>query len=704
MVSPTPPPRQPLGYLAEIDGLRAIAVLAVVAFHADLLVGGYLGVDLFFVVSGFLITRLLLVELTSTGTVNLTRFWSRRIKRLLPSALATVMLTIGLVSVFGEPAEARATAKLGFASVFSLANWHLVLNDSSYWNRFGAPPPLTHFWSLSLEEQFYLGWPIVLVCLMGLLRVRRNPLGDRALSRLVAAVAGLCALVSWNLPQTLALRGQVDRIYLGTDTRIASMLVGCAAAALGLGRRHERFRVGPVSGADVAGAAVVAALVWMYLRVPYTENWLYPAGMALQSLMVVTLMICALTEGSWLGKVLSFQPLVTLGRYSYTLYLVHLPIFWLLKTVQPDIRPTQVFSVGLGVSLVIAVLLSVAVEQRFRTVSFTLPQGIATSGGAFAACLAAVLVALQLAPVTATSATDIPGELAMTADGEVASVAGQLNGSIVTSADLTLRRVVVSGDSVAGNIATGLVRIAAGRFAVVDQHRDGCGLIDATRRKAGYGENRALTPLVTPAYCRELLIDLADAIRRDDVAGVVWHARADIDESEIDGKWLNPCDPEFRPLFNQQFARLVDLVAPSNSRSLVMVVPLVDAPEERKGTCLRNLVIEAARARPFVAIVDLQDQYCPDMRCGGNIDGVERFTDAVHLSVASQLDFARNIVTKVPLGARGDASSGSPGRAGFVGSACQRSTLAAVAVDVLAASGCSLRGEQCRSAPDRRTG
>lgn len=648
---PTSSPTSPAeGYLPAIDGLRAVAVLAVVAFHADLLVGGYLGVDLFFVISGYLITGLLLREYCKAGRIDLRRFWSRRVKRLLPAAMVTLTLTTALVAVVGETGEARATAKTALASLFSLTNWHLILNNTSYWERFGATPPLTHFWSLSIEEQFYVAWPLSLTVLFSALKLLRNPPQARSLGRWVGAAASMLALLSWNIPQTLVLEGRIDRMYLGTDSRAASLLVGCAAGAFGLARRVERFRFGGVAASDAIAVLVIGVLGWMYWTVPYTETWLYPAGFAAEAILVVILIACALTDDSRLASLLSNNALTLVGRYSYPLYLVHLPVFWLLETIQPEITNVRLFVVGLAVSAVLAGVLSLTVEQRFRHMKFSLPQGIATGGGALAACLATVVVALQLAPVSITSQPEAPGQLALSEEPAV---------SVVSGANSGVPTIIVIGDSVAGNLAEGLAAGSARRYSVIDQSLDGCQLLDSTRQKIGYGSRRVKTPLQTPAYCRQASTQLSTSVAASDPVAVVWHARGDINEAEIDGTWIGPCDAGFRALYEQRFSRLASDAQLSVGRTLIVIAPLIDEVDKEAGQCLRDVLADTISSNKFVRMVDLQEQYCPNMRCGGNIDGVARFTDAVHLSLPSSLDFARNIVSLVPFGSRAGSTEPS---------------------------------------------
>jgi peptidoglycan/LPS O-acetylase OafA/YrhL len=186
--------RARLSHLPGLDGLRGVAVVVVLAFHAgfERMVGGYLGVSTFFTLSGFLITSLLINESRRTGSVALRTFWGRRFRRLLPASLATLAGVVLLFGPFVATADQRVTMKGDVLSaLFDVANWHDILTGNSYAQLFSSPSPVLHFWSLSIEEQFYLFFPVVLVGLWAATRGRRG---------LLAAALGVLALASFLEP------------------------------------------------------------------------------------------------------------------------------------------------------------------------------------------------------------------------------------------------------------------------------------------------------------------------------------------------------------------------------------------------------------------------------------------------------------------------------------------------------------------------
>jgi peptidoglycan/LPS O-acetylase OafA/YrhL len=316
-------------YMPGIDALRAIAVLAVFGYHAGLgwLPGGFLGVDVFFVISGYLITSLLLREFRGSGHVELGRFWLRRARRLLP-AVGVLIAVAMIVSAIASPGEIDRIRGDALASLFYFANWHFIYEHNSYFEQFGRPSLFTHLWSLSVEEQFYLFWPLIFAVGMKLFGRGRLLLG------VLAGAAGSVVL-AWILFDP---GHDASRIYYGTDTHAVGLLAGVALALvwspveLRLPRHHAGPMVGPVL--DAAGVVALGYLVLSFVGTHDYDLALWHGGYAWVALATVVLVAALAHPAAHLGKVLGRPALLWLGLRSYSFYLWHWP---LLAMTRPGI-------------------------------------------------------------------------------------------------------------------------------------------------------------------------------------------------------------------------------------------------------------------------------------------------------------------------------------------------------------------------------
>lgn len=325
----TPPPASRFPHLRALDGLRGLAVVLVLLSHftPELAPGGFLGVDLFFLLSGFLITSLLVAEWESSGAIALGRFWVRRARRLLP-ALMVVLVVVGLHAFFfSTPAEQHQLGLDGLASLFYVANWRFIASGQSYVMQFVAtePSPLRHMWSLAIEEQFYLIWPLVTLAVAAVVRrfLWRGRHANPPLRSALAGVSIALALVSagWMVVKYHA-GNDLDRLYYGTDTRVFMILVGAAIGAVTAGRPGvpDRWRVVMIG----LGTAGVVALLVATIRVETTTAWLYAGGYAGLALVFAAVLLGTAQPGpNPLSWVLSFpeppEPLMPDEELAITL-------------------------------------------------------------------------------------------------------------------------------------------------------------------------------------------------------------------------------------------------------------------------------------------------------------------------------------------------------------------------------------------------
>lgn len=349
-----------LPYQPALDGLRALAVVAVLAYHADLTWarGGFLGVDAFFVLSGYLITSLLIAEWRNTGTIDLPAFWARRARRLLPALFLLLVGIAGYALVFAEPEELDKLRNASLATLGYIANWQLAFSGESYFDQFSLPSPLRHTWSLAIEEQWYLIWPLLFVFM---LRLGRSSLSTLFTASLVM-IAGSALLMAWLYDPG----ADPSRVFYGTDTRAQSLLVGAVLAMLLAWH-------GPLRASAARLMLQLAALAgavfsgWLWASTSDDSTLLYRGGF-LVSAVVIAVVIAAVVqpERGPLGRLLSLSPLRGLGRISYGVYLWHWPVYLVLTPVRTGWDGYGLLIVRVALTLALAIASYYVIENPVR--------------------------------------------------------------------------------------------------------------------------------------------------------------------------------------------------------------------------------------------------------------------------------------------------------------------------------------------------
>src|SRR5262245_6606862 len=477
-------------YQPALDGLRAFAVIGVLCYHGglDWAQGGFLGVDLFFVLSGFLITTLLLREREDTGGIALGAFWLRRARRLLPALLLLLVLVVTYAVVFAAPSELRTIRGDALASLGYVANWRFILTDGSYFAQFQAPSPLRHVWSLAIEEQFYLIWPLIVFAVFRLTSKKRVPAGEDAPIKwraddpandreeaarslhVLAAVTGALLVASVALMAILYQPGRdPSRVYYGTDTRAQSILIGALLAMLLLHRPQVTARAGQVA-LQVGALVAAGGLALMWTLVDDRAEFLYSGGFLIEALLVAVVIAAAVQpERGPLAAFLSIVWLRWVGRVSYGVYLYHWPVYVALDEERLGLDGYALFTVRVAVTLVIAALSYTLLEMPIREGRLPKHRVRILAPSAAVAVLAGLFLATAGAP---------PAKIEVSAADVRAPTVQQVTADEARLSGIDLRtRVMLVGDSIAGSLAPGVGRRAStDDFFFFDATVPGCGL------------------------------------------------------------------------------------------------------------------------------------------------------------------------------------------------------------------------------------
>jgi peptidoglycan/LPS O-acetylase OafA/YrhL len=514
-------------YQPGLDGLRAVAVAAVLLYHvggrvrSTLAHGGFLGVDVFFVLSGYLITTLLLEERFASGRIRLGGFWARRARRLVP-ALVLVLLLVAVLARLVYPAGVADLARGDVVWVLGYAqNWHLAAFHGA------GSSPLAPAWSLSVEEQFYFLWPLVLLALVAWLGPDRR--------RLFLAMVALVVVGSVWAAWRFEVGG--TSTYFATDTRAPELFVGAGLAVLGLGRGlRVPARVRPTL--DVGGLVLLSVLGVVLVTARNGPMWHY-GGFVLLALATAVVIAAAVQPTGPVRAVLGLAPLVAIGRISYGLYLFHFPVYAWIGPLDGR-GPVAKLIVRLGVTAALATVSFVLVEQPIR--QRRLPERVVVPVGAGLAAIAIVAVAGVASPPPTPRSPVLAYALRSTA----------------AQAPPGARRVlVVGGDGIARFSAAGGTVGRIGHTVGVATGTPGCGLLGSTAACRAVPDD--LTALVL-ALDADVVVLAPD--REDLAVAEVASRRLEALRRRVAGRQLVvlrlPCttpDPPARRRFDRAVAR-----------------------------------------------------------------------------------------------------------------------------------------------------
>jgi peptidoglycan/LPS O-acetylase OafA/YrhL len=639
-----------LKYEPGIDGLRALSVGAVFLFHAGVVSGGFIGVDVFFVISGYLITALALAEIDRTDRLALGSFWARRTRRLLPAMLLVCVAVLGYSVIEGGGALQRVGRDVGYALLY-VANWGQVGQGRDYFALYESPSLLEHAWSLAVEEQFYLVWPIVLVVVLRFA-------GTHRVRRAVAGVAVAMAAGSVVLATVLASdEGQgLSRLYFGTDTRAVGLAVGATAGAMGL-RRAQRSRT-----ADIAGLVSVLGLLAFGVTLSGDERWLYGPGFLMIALLSITAMWSATSDGV-LQQVLSNRMLVGIGRVSYGVYLWHWPVIVVLDAERTGLSGIALgalwvavtalltaaswfavernapmpklaaphrgvgYAIGVGALVVGATVASAAGNQRVDDAPFAVPPAVTT----------AVTTALTTA-LTSPSVLTESGSIEPTSDAEppTTSLVAPLTASTTASTTVPLPdrplRVQIIGDSVAESLTSQqITEIATERFREVVVRNDG--QIACSMVREGKWWLLDGSQLGDPEDCRgaDRFGDVVDAFEPDVVYLLFGWPGVGGGRELDDGTVITPCEPGFDDRWRFEYQAMIRRFEESAIVVFSSVAPFaIPIAERRPGTGCLNAASDDLDGNRF----DYSDWLCPDGDCDASA-GLR--SDGIHFRNSAEL-------------------------------------------------------------------
>ena len=623
--------------IASLDGIRAVALLIIMGYHFGVgwLQGGFFSLDIFYVLSGYLITGLLTSEYRKRGGITLSAFWLRRARRLLP-ALLIVLVAVTLMIRFAEPAGLYPDFRLSaLSALFYFSNWWQIAASGNYFVATGAVSPLTHTWSLAVEEQFYLIWPLVVLAVMGLSRSFAR--GVRAL--LVVSVVGA---VSSAVEMILLYRpdANITRLYFGTDTHAQSILIGAAMACSMtiIQMRDGKEGMAPRATAPslhailvLVGLAGFAGTLTLTFTLQGTSAFDYQGGFTLSALSAAAIIVAAVcVPGGPIARFLSLSPLVWLGTISYGAYLWHYPVFVYFDSARTGLTDLSLLAVRFACTIVLATASYYLIE---RPVMY----------GTFWRSLKAAVPAIAL-----MGATVVVVFAGTTAAASAIPPIGSIQGQSDPSGGHGIP-VLVTGDSTALTLAQSLsywASVSKSDLTVIDKGSVGCGVAEGSSYEMNGTSNRVAEPCNPgappsaqwPALLKDWLVRYRPKVV------VLLAGRWEVfDRTDLAGQVTNITNPGYARYVQGQLQRYVSIASSAGASVVLMTAPYYDSGEQSDGQPLpqddpvrvrdyNQLVRRVADADPsVVSVVDVNAMVSPHGRFTTTVGAVTvRAPDGVH--------------------------------------------------------------------------
>ncbi len=628
-------PTSDYGYRPALDGVRGLAVAAVLAFHGGVgsVRGGFLGVDAFFVLSGFLITSLLLAEQARTGRIGLVAFWGRRIRRLLPALLLLLAVVVPASRWLLPPAEIGALRTDALAALGYFANWRMTYRGGDYFVATAAASPLQHTWSLGIEEQFYLLWPLIVVLL--LVRARRALL---AVALVGAAASTITAAILFD-------PAAPDRVYYGTDSRAAAPLIGCALAVLlgptGLAGSPGRHRAVPrIRHPWLGASALVSAVLigWLWTNAVGSEPWLYRGGLLAGALAVAAVIAHAvISPDSPTGRLLAVPPLIWLGQISYGVYLWHWPLFGWLTAGRTGLSGPLLLLARCAVTLAVAAASYRMLERPVRTGRWPRRGArLAPALTAGALTATAILAVVTTAPhPVPRPPTGPPAVAAQVPTGGGPAPRSPLHRTARRPG--TEPRISFLGDSVAWSLGSYLPEQPG--LTVTVRAVQGCGI-------ARLPELRYLgVPHTNYPGCDKWDDRWRRGIEADDPdLAVILLDRWELMDRRLDGEYQHVGQPAFDAYLGRELDLAISVAAARGAHVVLLTAPYTRRAERPDGglwpedepvrvDAWNRLLRAAAEARPDrVTVLDLNRRACPDGGFTWNAGNIRLRSDGLHFT------------------------------------------------------------------------